>query len=500
MKFKNKKVEELYDYMSEMSKKAYSDPLLISNDVLCKQDTSGKVLEAYLAGKTFKQRNFFFVTRKIIFYFFKNLTIFFLYLCIATAHKLSRQMFRLPAKDEFVVLDTYFIARGILEQGEFKDIYFPGLANALEKKNKNYAYVPRLFGTLSPFKWFRIFRVLKKNRDPVLTECQLLKYVDYLDMIRFIFLYPFSVGRFVKELGTSHKDEILRRGLWQAFDGTTFMAYVRFLLGRRLSLLKNVKIKCFSWYENQIFDKNFYRGLRVVRKKAHIVGAQFFVRPHSLLNIFADEREIVFDVLPDRILVNGPGYLYKMESLQVDTGPSLRYKHLFSNEANPSAGSIILILLPFFDPVVLHILKVVCEVDWPVPVEIKFHPGTNVRRYKKCILEKFLITNKSLLELLPQARLVVGRSGGQLEAAALGIPVIDICPPEEFSQSYMPEMGKGVLWDQAVDAGSVTRLVSQFQKSLQSNSSLLKEEGARLRSTYFTNPTNDFICEAFQLD
>ena len=137
MKFKNKKVEELYDYMSEMSKKAYSDPLLISNDVLCKQDTRGKVLEAYLVGKTFKQRNFFFVTRKIVFYFLKNLTFFLLYLCIATAHKLSRQMFRLPAKDEFVVLDTYFIARGILEQGEFKDIYFPGLANALEKKNKN---------------------------------------------------------------------------------------------------------------------------------------------------------------------------------------------------------------------------------------------------------------------------------------------------------------------------------------------------------------------------
>jgi len=29
---------------------------------------------------------------------------------------------------------------------------------------------------------------------------------------------------------------------------------------------------------------------------------------------------------------------------------------------------------------------------------------------------------------------------------------------------------------------------------------LLKEEGARLRSMYFTNPTNDFINEAFQLD
>ena len=97
--------------------------------------------------------------------------------------------------------------------------------------------------------------------------------------------------------------------------------------------------------------------------------------------------------------------------------------------------------------------------------------------------------------------MVVGHSSGTLvEAAALGIPVIDILDSGEFSHDYMPEMGKGILWDEALDAGEVARRVSQFQEILQSNPSLLKEEGARLRSVYFTEPTDELIGQAFGLD
>jgi hypothetical protein len=499
MKFKNKKIDEFYEYMSDMSQKAYSDPYLISNDVLCKQDTRGKVLETYLTG-TRLETGALFILRKTVFYFLKNLVVFPLYLGIAIAHKFSGQMFRFPDKGEFIVLDTYFLARGILEQGKFKDTYFPGLVDELVGRNKNYAYVPRLLGTLSPFKWFRVFRILRKNADPILIEFQLLKFVDYLDVFRFIFLYPFSVRRFDKKLTKSYKDEVLSGGLWHALDSVPFFGYIRFLVGKRLSLLKTEKIKCLSWYENQIFDKNFFRGLRVIPGKADIIGAQFFVKPHTLLNLFVDESEILFNVVPDRILVNGSGYLFKMKNTQVDVGPSLRYGYLFSAKVDPSEGEIILILLPFFDSVIRYILKVISKVNWPVPVEIKFHPGTEGSKYNQNRLKQFFVTDKTLLELLPKTRIVVGRSGGQLEAAALGIPVIDIHDPDEFSHSYMPETGKGILWDQAIDAEGISRLVSQFQKDLQSDSSLLREEGARLKSMYFSSPTKEFISEAFQLD
>ena len=329
----------------------------------------------------------------------------------------------------------------------------------------------------------------------------MLEFADYLEVFRFILIYPFSVWRFAKKPGTGYEDEVLRYGLWQALDSVAFGAYVRFLLGKRLSFLKIDKIKCLSWYENQIFDKNFYRGLRAVPGKVDIVGAQVFVRPHSLLNIVPDEHEASFDVIPDKVLVNGPGYLFESECTQIDIGPSLRYAHLFNAEVHPSVGEIILVLMPFWDHVVRHILTIIREVDWPVPVEIKFHPATDRKTYGNCLPEGGRVTDENLAELLQRTRMILGRvSGSQVEAAALGIPVIDIRDPDQFSHGCMPETGKGILWDEAVGAGEVARRVSQFQEILQSNPSLLKEEGARLRSTYFTEPTDELIGQAFGLD
>jgi len=506
MKFKNPKIEKIYEYLSQMSCRAYADPFLISNVVLCKQDTQGRFLETCLSGEPSQGEppqkvSFFFAVKKTLLYYVKNVIVYLLYLATALAHRFSMQSFRLPEKGELQVLDTYFVARRIVDCGQFTDPFFPGLASALERRKKNYVYVPRLFGSMHPLEWFRVFRIFKKNGDPVLTEFQLLEFADYLEVIRFILIYPFSVWRFAKKLGTDYEDEVLRHALWQTLDCVAFGGYVRFLLGKRLSSLKIDKIKCLSWYENQVFDKNFYRGLRVVPGKVDIVGAQLFVRPHTLLNIILDEREASFDVLPDKVLVNGPGYCFESENVPVDVGPAFRYAHLFDADIHPEEGKVILVLMPFWDLVTRHILQVIHEVEWPVPVEIKFHPSTDRKIYENSLPEGFLVTDENLPELLLRAQMVVGHSSGTLvEAAALGIPVIDILDSGEFSHDYMPEMGKGILWDEALDAGEVARRVSQFQEILQSNPSLLKEEGARLRAVYFTEPTDELIGQAFGLD
>ena len=97
--------------------------------------------------------------------------------------------------------------------------------------------------------------------------------------------------------------------------------------------------------------------------------------------------------------------------------------------------------------------------------------------------------------------IVLGNGTGSLvEAIALGIPVINIQSPSEFSHNYMPEEGKGVLWDQAEEAKEVTRLVSRFQNFLESDPSRLKKEGEQIKSNFFSAPTDKLIGQAFQLD
>ena len=100
-----------------------------------------------------------------------------------------------------------------------------------------------------------------------------------------------------------------------------------------------------------------------------------------------------------------------------------------------------------------------------------------------------------------KAQIVIGGgSGSQVEAAALGIPVIDIQAPNRFSYSCMPEIGRGILWDRAADAEGVTGFVNRFQEALRLTPNQLKEEGARLKSVYFSEPTDELIGQAFELD
>ncbi len=501
MEFESQKIKKLYKYLSSMSCKAYSDPRLIANDILCKQDSHGLILEAYLSGKIPKKATFSFAVKKVLLYFGKNLIAFLFYLVTAIAHRLSKQVFHFPKKGGLLIVDTYFVAQRILERGQFRDIFFTGLADTLTRKKSNYVYVPRLFGTTNPVKWFEVFRILKKNHEPVLTEFQLLEFSDYLAIIQFIFFYPFSVFRFTKTLGATEEDGVLSNGLWQGFDDVAFHGYVRFLLGRRFSLLKSNRIKCLSWYENQTLDKNFYRGLRTISRRIDIIGAQLFVRPHGHLNIIPDEEESSFDVIPGRILVNGQGYSFNSEHAQVEVGPSLRNAHLFSANIIPSNGDTILVLMPFYEKVVRYILKVIDKVDWPIPVEVKFHPSLDRKLYEYSLSRRFSVTEKSLPEILKKARMVVGRSsGGQLEAAALGIPVIDVLNPGEFSHCCMPEMGRGILWDQAINADDVARIVHQFQKILQEDPSRFRKEGDRIRSCYFSEPTDESIEQMLGLE
>ena len=97
--------------------------------------------------------------------------------------------------------------------------------------------------------------------------------------------------------------------------------------------------------------------------------------------------------------------------------------------------------------------------------------------------------------------IVLGNGTGSLvEAIALGIPVIDIQNRLEFSHDYMPELEKGIIWNQVTEANDIIQLVDRFQKTLESDSSRLKKEGARIKSSIFSEPSDESIGKAFELD
>ncbi len=181
-------------------------------------------------------------------------------------------------------------------------------------------------------------------------------------------------------------------------------------------------------------------------------------------------------------------------------GPALRYGHLFNVAPPPLSREVILVVLPHWDHMVRDVLQAIREVDWPKPVKIKFHPTMDWRAYKRTIPHKFSITSEPLQKLIFQAFMVVGGgTGAMLEAASLGIPVVNFIKPKSFIHECMPEIGKGIIWDQANEAGEIGKIITQFQKTLDENPERLKEEGARLKSLYFAEPTDELIGQAFGL-
>ena len=63
-------------------------------------------------------------------------------------------------------------------------------------------------------------------------------------------------------------------------------------------------MKIISWYENQVIDKSFYKGIKDTNKDVKIIGAKPYVLSDEVLNEIPDENEILSGTLPDIILVN----------------------------------------------------------------------------------------------------------------------------------------------------------------------------------------------------
>ena len=494
------KRKKLYNYLSQASQKAYSDIYLIANDVLAKSETRGRMLEFYLEGVIPDSFSLAKKIIKVVQYYLKNTAWFILYLLAKAAHLLSNQKYPINEARKLYALDVYFVVSDILRQKKFKDRYLTGLADVLDKSGESYVYIPRWFGSWNPIYLFRAFRILRKKEYPVLTEFQLLKWSDYGRALVFLITYPFHAWKFIGGLGDSIEDRLLRFALWETLDTVILKNYIRYLFGKEMSCLKSSEIKCISWYENQASDKAFFRGLRHVSGKIKVFGAQLYVRTETLLKRHPDESEIRFGVVSDKVLVNGPGYNLGLKVIPEEVGPSLRYGKLFGVKADPAMGDIILILLPYHDHVSRYVLELIKGVAWPAAVMIKFHHTAEKDKYAAHISSEFSVTDEDLYVLFCRARMVVGRSTGALvEAACLGIPVIDVAGSARLSHDYMPEYGRGVLWDKAIHKEDVCRFVRQFEEALRLDAFALRVMGEKMRDKYFCEPTDEQFIRAFDL-
>ena len=501
MEITNPRLKKLYNYFSEVGKNVYSDHFLLSNAVFSKSDLPLSSLGNYLGGQEPKRVSFLFSLRKIIRYFLKNFGWLFVFLMQHLAYKFSRQKFVFDFTKPLTLIDIFFKPEQIAKNGDLNDRYFPGLEAKLKAKAISYAYVPRFFGAEFPMHYYNMFRQLKEKKKPVLSTFQLLGFCDYLKMFTFIFIYPVRVLRQTGKLEESREGKFLRCLIWEAMDQTAVKNFSRQLFGRNISKLSFSEIKCISWYENHPQDKNFYIGLRTIPEKVKIFGAQLYIWPTNVLNLHVDKNEISFRVIPDRILVNGSYYLRNESTLDFKVGPSMRYARLFQTHVDARNKTTLLVLMPFFEHEINEILKMINEAKLSEKIFIKFHPSTNISKYTQQLEGVMQVTEDDIYTLFDRVGCVIGQSTGALvEATSLGIPVINVTIRNGISYDYLPEFGKGVIWQNASSGDEIIKWVTFFRNLLKDKPDLISSIAKKYKGMFFCEPTDKRINEAFELE
>ena len=502
----DQRVKELYDYLGRVTQIAYNDDYLLTTPVLCRSPFLRSILQTFATSQPAPKLTWLHIVKNIFLYYVKNSARYFIQLAKHTAYYFSRQKFHLdPNTDTLTLIDILFFIPRIIADGNYKCIHFPGLEEALSNRQKPCAYTTKFFDTNNPFRLFNVFKILKKNQRPVLTEFQLLNFSDYCSAFKFLLMYPLHVIKLVNQLGNKPEDDFLGHAIFETLSGPVLLYYFQLLYGRRISQLPVKKIKCFSWYEGQPREKCFYKGLRSVGGKVDLYGSQLYIWPSKLGSTYPEENEIQFGVVPDKIVVSSPYYLPEQSLLDYRVGPSLRSERLFQVQANPVKSENILVLMSYFEPETEYLLNLVNQLDVQQSILIKFHPGVDQRKFASRVKPGIQVVQGDLFDFLINSKMVVGLATGTLaEAASLGIPAINIENIEsgqsEFSYSFMPDHGKGVIWDCASNVSELTDRVNQFNALIAKEPQTIAEMGERYKEIFFCEPTREKIIKAFELD
>ncbi|MCW7472041.1 hypothetical protein CH354_16045 [Leptospira levettii] len=455
----------------------------------------------YDAYRNYRRIGYFFKIKQILRYYAFSYLALFKFAINKLIFFLSSVKISINA-DKLVIIDTYAIVDNLVKGTKLASDYFPNLVETLKVRGLDYVIIPRFYGSNNPFSFWKVIKILKEYEGRVVTEFQLLSSLDLLKLFFYITVYPFLMLNLLRKVRLSEEalDSKLVYYFWSDLNGSNFFGTVRYLFGLKLAKIIPPNSKVIQWYEGQPYEKCLNRAFRYSKLEVKIYGTQFFIFPPELLNSFIDSNEFR-EHLPDIILVNGTHYLDKNTEMRV--GPSMRYSRLFKTEILESKSEKILILLSYFHESNIFILKLLQQLGaYSEEIfSIKMHPSTNISEIKEFLPKNYQIVYDNIYDLFSNHGLVLGVStGAQVEAIACGLPVIVISENGKSSYSYLPDFCKGVLWEDAYDLDSFESAKNKLFNVVRDKQEQRLNMIRRVRNEMFTEPTNERIVEAFELN
>lgn len=493
-----KEHKPLFCCFGSVCEKAYRSWHLAANPVLAKIGLAD-LFHKYAEGWEPPSLSILFLVKKVFIYYLNALRYFTVFLCVKAIYQVAGEKINIPEK-RTVFIDSYFLIPSFLNGDDELSHYFPGIRELLHEAKWECILLPRFYGSLNPLSFYKTFRLLRAaNKRNILTEHQLLQSSDYIRLFWHLIIYPWILLRFIMDIPQSREGRFIRYALGNNLHTSTLHGAVRYFMAQRLSVVLPQETRCLQWFENQTYDRCFNRGLRLSGSLMPVYGAQLFIWAPEAMNYHIDPMELEAHK-PDVLLVNGPYYRPEKTSIRCKIGPSLRYAKLFELDIVSQRKVKTLVLLPYYADEARFVIELAIQMEPSENLIFKFHPAVYDRHLNSLIPADSIVSEENLYDLFNKIGLVIGAaSGGLVEAAAIGMPVILALRKNASNYSYLPGIGKEVLWMPASDVEQARKakeiLVRAFEHGQQERIVAIE----LLRTQLFTRPTKQAVLEALNL-
>ena len=486
---------EIGNYIDKIKEYAYRDIVHIHNNVLNKSPYTSNFIQNCLSGEQVKKLSLFNKFRNIFLFYLKNLILFIIYvfcfLIFGTKCKLEFDK-------ELYLIDTFFLTDKIINDGVYIERYFLGLDKVLSKKGKKFAFLPRLVGLeKNPLKLFKLLNILKLDNNHYLFEFELLTFIDLGKILLFILKFPFKQYELLQK-ENSNFDKNFNREIFRALPNTSFEAYVRYLIGKKISKIFTNNTYIVSWQEFQNLEKTFNRAIKESSSNIFIYGCEFLIGYQNYLSMHITDVDVDLGITPHQTLLNGL-HNYSMSSKHsFKSGVALRYKNIFRMKNTNNFDKNFLALLSYDVSESQSLLKILKPVK---DLSIKIHPTTHQKKFNLYEMPNWKYTNTDLYDLFPKTSLVFAptMTGSALEALASGVSVVIVHNQKKILVSPFLDYGRSKIWDIAKNENELMEKVSNLVHFRKKNHKELLIISKWYKDNFFIEPNERNILKAFDL-
>lgn len=473
-----------------IKRKAPWDIYTIINPTLIKNPYTSTFPKVFFTNEYVNKKKSFL--KNLFIFYFKNSYFFISYFISFIIYKIYYKKER--KYDVQTIIDIFGLIDNVNKNGSFQENYFKDVYDVFGQYHKQFTILIRLYGIKkNPFKLIKFLNIINQDSREFIFEYELLKWTDFITILRLIFLYPLKTHRLIQQ-EISKVDQIFNQVLIDDIRLFSFDSVTRYVLGTNLAKIRTIQ-KIFSWSEFQVIERSFNLGIRQNNSQIRLIACQFYLNYETYFNTYIDDVDNEMLSSPHKVLVNGKYYLLERNQVQYNCGVSLRYKSIFTFDRT-ERGDNILLLGSYIESDTKYMLNSLSCFD---TVLFKNHPAVNIDKLGK-LNHNIIAVTDDIYTLFKNTGIVIGTaSGSSVEAVACGLSVIIMASQDNLTANPLISYGKGKIWDIAFTANDVQILYNNLTEYRKNNISEIYEIADWYKNNFFIEPTEENIKISFDL-